>query len=277
MYYLIGRDVSRSPSPSMMNAAFSKLSINARYTAISVEEKDLERRFSQLKRKRLRGLNVTIPFKSSIIPLLDGLDALSTRIGAVNTVRKEDRKFIGHNTDVAGIVRPLRRIFDPGQIIRAIVVGSGGAARAFFEAMSRFRCRKISILARDKTRASIFANEMKASFGGTDVVVHSFSESGQLANSTFQLLFNATPIGWRGTPLPEPVREVVHNSSVVFDAVYRPMLTPLITEAERSGARTIRGYEMLVQQGAAAFELWTKRKAPLNVMKERALRSLEAE
>lgn len=276
LYYLIGRDVSESPSPSMMNAAFSELSIDAQYVAMSLDEGALEDRFTELKGGRLSGMNVTIPFKSSIIPLLDGLDALSARIGAVNTVKKEGKRFIGHNTDVEGIVRPLERFFE-GEIGTVIVIGSGGAARAFFEAMSRFRCKRVSILVRDKSRASRFASEMRSKFGGMEVELHSFSESGPLTRSSFHLLFNASPIGSGGIPLPEPVRAIVRSSTTVFDAVYRPMRTELLAEAEKSGARAIFGYEMLLHQGGAAFELWTGREAPLGVMEEKALDSLGAE
>ncbi|MBI2649111.1 MAG: shikimate dehydrogenase [Thaumarchaeota archaeon] len=277
LYYLIGRDVTESPSPSMMNAAFSELSIDALYVAISLDDDALEDRFTELKGNRLKGMNVTIPFKSAIIPLLDGLDALSARIGAVNTVKKEGKRFMGHNTDVEGIVRPLEKFFDEGQIGRVVVIGSGGAARAFFEAMSRFRCKRVSILVRDKSRASRFASEMRSRFGGIEVELHSFSESGPLTRSSFHLLFNASPIGSGGIPLPEPVRAIVRSSATVFDAVYRPMRTELIAEAERSGAQAISGYEMLLHQGGASFELWTGREAPLGVMEERLLRSLGAE
>jgi shikimate dehydrogenase len=276
LYCLIGRDVSESPSPSMMNAAFSELSIDAQYVAMSLDEGALEDRFTELKGGRLSGMNITIPFKSSIIPLLDGLDALSARIGAVNTVKKEGKRFIGHNTDVEGIVRPLERFFE-GEIGTVIVIGSGGAARAFFEAMSRFRCKRVSILVRDKSRASRFASEMRSKFGGMEVELHSFSESGPLTRSSFHLLFNASPIGSGGIPLPEPVRAIVRSSTTVFDAVYRPMRTELLAEAEKSGARAIFGYEMLLHQGGAAFELWTGREAPLGVMEEKALDSLGAE
>ncbi len=276
LYCLIGRDVSESPSPSMMNAAFSELSIDAQYVARSLDEGVLEDRFTELKGGRLRGMNVTIPFKSSIIPLLDGLDALSARIGAVNTVKKEGKRFIGHNTDVEGIVRPLERIFE-GEIGPVVVIGSGGAARAFFEAMSRFRCKRVSILVRDKSRASRFASEMRSKFGGIEVELHSFSEAAPLTRSSFHLLFNASPIGSGGIPLPEPVRAIVRSSTTVFDAVYRPVRTELIAEAEKSGARAIFGYEMLLHQGGAAFELWTGREAPLGVMEEKVLHSLGAE
>ncbi len=276
LYCLIGRDVSESPSPSMMNAAFSELSIDAQYIAMSLDEGALEDRFTELKGGRLSGMNVTIPFKSAIIPLLDGLDALSARIGAVNTVKKEGKRFIGHNTDVEGIVRPLERFFE-GEIGAVVVIGSGGAARAFFEAMSRFRCKRVSILVRDKSRASRFASEMRSKFCGMEVELHSFSESGPLTRSSFHLLFNASPIGSGGIPLPEPVRAIVRSSTTIFDAVYRPMRTELIAEAEKSGARAIFGYEMLLHQGGAAFELWTGREAPLGVMEEKALDSLRAE
>lgn len=259
-----------------MNAAFAELSIDAQYVAMSLDEGVLEDRFTELKRGRLSGMNVTIPFKSSIIPHLDGLDALSARIGAVNTVKKEGKRFIGHNTDVEGIVRPLERFFD-GEIGTVVVIGSGGAARAFFEAMSRFRCKRVSILVRDKSRASRFASEMRSKFGGIEVELHSFSESGPLTRSSFHLLFNASPIGSGGIPLPEPVRAIVRSSTTVFDAVYRPMRTELIAEAEKSGARAIFGYEMLLHQGGAAFELWTGREAPLGVMEEKVLDSLGAE
>ncbi len=272
-YCLIGGDVSASPSPRMMNAAFSYLGIDGMYYALSLKDGELPETFGRLKNAGIKGLNVTRPFKGSIIPLLDGLDRTSTKVKAVNVVELADRRYIGHNSDVDGIVRPLGRRFPDFRPDRVVVMGAGGAARAFVEAMSQIGCRSITIMVRDPSRASNFMADLARTYAGIKFELYSF-DRWSMVKGHFDLLFNATPIGTPDRPLPSQLLQLVDSNTIVFDAVYRPVETELMVNAEERGCHVIHGYEMLLDQGAVAFELWTGREAPLEVMEKAILSHL---
>jgi shikimate dehydrogenase len=291
-YCVIGRDVSRSPSPAMMNAAFAESGIDAVYGQVSVDEDKFPAEFSDLMNRGFRGMNVTIPFKASVIPSLAGLDAVATRIQAVNTVKREDeeeerRGYFGHNTDPDGIVGPLKKRLGraaPGggragerggggrgaslDLRNAMLIGAGGAARAFCEAMNRIGVVDVAVAVRDVGRASPFAQEMEKAFPRMNLTLAPIED---LRHLNHDLVFNASPMGMGGgDPLPRELKRILPGTKLVFDAVYRPRETALLVEAARNGAEVIYGEEMLLHQGMAAFKLWTGHEAPEGVM-QRAL------
>jgi shikimate dehydrogenase len=255
----------------MMNAAFSYLLMDSDYIAISIEEEKLELKVEELKNRDVKGMSVTMPFKSTIIPLLDELDAVSSRIGAVNTIKRIDARYVGFNTDVDGIVQPLKS--KRARIEHAAVIGAGGATRAFVEAMSRSECEKVSILVREKSKAGRFVSDMIRSFPKMKFELYSIEE-GSEGHEDLDLIFNASPIGTLGVHLPDQISRLFRSSMIVFDAVYRPVETELIQRAKEAGSRVIYGHEMLLHQGTAAFELWTGAKAPYEIMKNALLESL---
>ncbi len=268
-YRLIGEDVSRSPSPAMMNAAFRAVGIDAVYEAVNVGRAEFSDRFLAL-RAETSGINLTIPYKSEVIPLLDGLDEVSARIGAVNVVARTGLRYKGYNTDVNGITAPLRER-GMGRVRKALLLGAGGAARAFCEAMSQLGCAEITVAVRDSAKGERFASEMATIFGGIRFSVVAIDLVG---GAEADLVFNATPIG-AGAPLPAPLKRVIYGHATVFDAVYRPMKTELLRTAEEKGSPIICGYEMLLNQGTMAFELWTGKPAPKAAMESALRTSLE--
>jgi shikimate dehydrogenase len=273
-YFLIGANVSRSPTPSMMNAAFEEREIDARYEALSIEPNNFEESILMLRREGVAGLNVTIPFKSSIVRFLDGLDETSAKVGAVNTVKREGPRYMGFNTDVYGVTEPLKQFFLEKGPRTAILVGSGGAARAFCEAMSKVGCESITVLVREPTRGKPFVEDMSRTFPKMSLTLEAIADVGVLERD---LLFNATPIGSNGNPLPEAIGRVLGGVKVVFDAVYRPVETELLKKAALAGCKVVRGYEMLLNQAVAAFEIWTAQRAPKDVMERDLLDSLGRE
>jgi shikimate dehydrogenase len=272
-YCVIGRDVSRSPSPAMMNAAFRSLRIDAEYLRVSVPEAGFVRKLGRLMASGFKGMNVTIPFKTAVIPWLAGLDAVATRIHAVNTVKREDDgRYLGHNTDPDGIVGPLKEVAASLDVRNAMLIGAGGAARAFCEAMNRIGCIDVAVAVRDVERARKFVQDMEKAFPRINLTLASIED---LHHLNHDLLFNASPMGTGGEPLPKEVKRVLPGSKVVFDAVYRPKETKLLAEAKRVGSRVIYGEEMLLHQGMAAFRLWTGMDAPERVMRKALLSSTE--
>lgn len=260
-YYLIG-GVSASPSQSMLNAAFDNVGIDAEYSVLQVPRERLSDEFVSLTERGVEGLNVTMPFKTAIIPLLDGFDEVSAKIGAVNTIKRSGEEYTGFNTDVYGIIRSLE-VHGKMDVDKALLIGAGGAARAFCEAAHRLDCESITVAVRDTSRASEFMDDMERVFPDTELTLYPIDS---VPRDDFDMVFNASPIGSDGVPLPESVRQALTDDAVVFDAVYRPIETELLASATSLGCLTVKGYEMLLHQGAAAFEIWTGVAAPELVM-----------
>jgi shikimate dehydrogenase len=217
-------------------------------------------------------MNVTIPYKSEVMPRLDALDQVSARIGAVNVLKKEEGRWRGFNTDVRGIVDPLKE-HGRASVRTALLIGAGGAARAFCEAMNELRCGKVTVAARDSSRGQTFVSSMSGAFPG---MKFDFASLSRLQSNDADVIFNATPIGTGEQALPESLKRVIYGRSTVFDAVYRPMKTEILKTAELRGCSTIFGYEMLLAQGIGAFEIWTGKSAPKQVMRKALLDTLEA-
>ncbi|MDE1853144.1 MAG: shikimate dehydrogenase [Thaumarchaeota archaeon] len=255
----------------MVNSAFEAMEMEAVYAPLNVSPGALAETFDRLKQQGVKGFNVTMPHKTSILQLLDSSDDTSSKIGAVNTVSRERASYIGYNTDVEGIVQPLRSR-GVERIDRAAVVGTGGAARAFCAAMAKMKCKGVTVVSRDAKMAGGFVSQMTASFPSIEFVTSDF---GGPINGEFELVFNASPIGTRGVPLPRQVGAMVESHQLVFDAVYSPNETELIKLAESRGSRTIRGHEMLLEQAIGAIRIWTGRPPPAEVMRKALIHSLE--
>jgi shikimate dehydrogenase len=269
-YFLLGEKVANSPSPSMMNAAFEALGLEAEYQAIPVRASELRSAFMKLRTSRASGLNVTIPHKTSIMSLLDSADMASARIGAVNTVKSEGGLYRGYNSDVDGITESLRsRGFTT--ISRAFVLGTGGASRAFCEAMHELGCNELTALSRSPEGASGFLNSMRSSYPNVSIEVVSLDN---IPSDAPEVFFNATPAGANGIPFPEQVGGVLEKRPIVFDAVYYPVETELVKMAKEKHCPVVYGHEMLLHQGLKSLQIWTGRAPPEEPMKAALLRSL---
>lgn len=261
-YVLIGESVSNSPTPRMMEAAFKELAVDAEYRSSNVKASDLGPTFEKLKESEIRGANVTIPHKRSIIPLLDSLDECPSKIGAVNTIKREEGKYRGFNTDVDGIVGPLKAK-GLSKAKRAAVLGTGGAARAFCGAMHQLGCTNLLIIYRNREHAATFVSSMGSAF--PELVIESTSDDA-LPDWKPDLLFNATPAGANGIQLPARLEGFMGGRPAVFDAVYFPVETELVRMATRIGCRVIYGHEMLLHQGLGSVQIWTGMTPPTQVM-----------
>jgi 3-dehydroquinate dehydratase/shikimate dehydrogenase len=261
VYGVAGDPIRSSLSPLMMNTAFRRETVNAVYLALQTGKAD--DLFRLAREIPIQGLSITMPLKEQVIPLLARTDALSTKIGSVNTIsRMADGKFYGFNTDVAGIIGPLeRRLSLKGA--RVLVLGAGGAARA-----AVFGCRdkgaEVFILNRTPETAQKLARQAGAKAIKREAV----------AKTAFDVIINATPVGMAGNsaaPLLEPEDL---NARIVFDLVYNPLETALLRQARQKGLTVISGVEMFVQQGARQFEIWTGKPAPEEEMLRVVLHAL---
>lgn len=274
---LIGHPVGHSISPTFQQAAFDHLSLDAVYEAMDVDASALPEVMESLRGPDVIGANVTVPHKEAVIPFLDEAADDVLVIGAANTIVNRDGVLVGYNTDVAGFIRSLRERggFEPAGK-SALVLGAGGAARAVAVALAGEGAASIFIANRTVERAQALLESLRPLGNFAEAVPMNTDAVRALARSS-QIIVNCTSMGMTGGPEPDgsPLKaEDVPSHALVFDLVYNPRETPLLREAVRAGARVLGGLSMLVYQGAASFELWTRQEAPLDVMFHAAEKAL---
>jgi len=274
---IIGDPIEHTMSPVMHNAAFKKLGIDYVYLPFQVRKEELDKAVAGVRALNLRGLNVTIPHKVTIIPFLDRLDPLAEKTGAINTIVNDDGVLTGYNTDATGFLQALleRGIKPEGKSV--VILGAGGASRAISFVLAE-RGVNLAILNRNLTRAEELAHRVSQVFNREVNALTLNEENLARALASAEILVNTTSVGMfsdiDGTPVPA---KLLKKGQIVFDIVYNPIKTRLLREAEEAGASTISGLDMLVWQGALAFKIWTGREAPLELMKEEAIKALENE
>lgn len=266
IYGIFGYPVKHTFSPGMHNAAFKRLGIDACYVPFAVRPEGLGDAVRAVRVLGLRGLNITVPHKEKVIPLLDELSEEARLIGAVNTVEMKDGRLIGHNTDGRGFLRALKedaRFSPKGK--RFLFIGSGGAARAVGFSLALAGAARIQFRDIDRQKADALAGDIRDK---TRAEATSLSEEALAASAReADCIINATPLGLkRSDPLPLP-KDYLLKRHLVCDLVYNPPETPLLKAAKASGAKRLPGLGMLLYQGVIAFEIWTARKAPVRIMK----------
>jgi shikimate dehydrogenase len=271
---LIGDPVEHTISPALHNAAFQSLGLDYIYVPFRVEPTRLEEAMAGVRALCLRGINVTIPHKVAVLPFLDEFDSMAENLGAVNTIVNNEGILRGCNTDAVGFYQALTAEgVDPvGKKIT--ILGAGGAARAVSFILAD-KGAQLTILNRDESRAKKLGDSLMRLFR-CEVVTGGLQKraSGKILEKT-EILINTTSVGMLPQSGSSPIPSgLLHKEQVIFDIIYNPRITPLLEEAAAVGAKTIGGIEMLVQQGAAAFELWTGKKAPLEVMRRAALQAM---
>lgn len=276
---LIGYPLAHSISPAFQQAALDYYSLPVRYRALPTPPDRLSDEVDRLRGGELAGANVTIPHKERVVPLLDGLDPWAIRVGAVNTIVKGRTGLVGHNTDTYGFIRSLREVggLDPrGKSV--LLLGAGGAARAAAFGLADEGLASLTIANRTQERARALADRIGGSISSVSAVPLEEHALQKVAPSV-DLILNATSMGVSHgvaqgrTPLSA---DLISPSALVYDMVYTPSETPLMAEARKAGARALGGLSMLVFQGAASFELWTGREAPIEVMFRAAEMALAA-
>jgi len=259
VYGLIGGSVSHSVSPAMHNAAFRSLHMDAVYLPLPSPDADDVIAFGRA--IGLKGASVTIPHKVSLFDRVDEVYAVARRIGAINTIRAVDGRWLGGNTDAQGFLEALQgRV--PIRGLRASVLGAGGAARAVIVALASSGCA-VTLHARRREQAEELAVLTPAVIGPWPPEPESWD-----------LLINCTPIGMYPDVDATPIPSEQLTGRYVYDLVYNPTETRLMREAARAGCQTIGGLDMLVAQAHEQFQWWTGSKAPAGVMREAAARRL---
>jgi shikimate dehydrogenase len=261
-------------SPVMHNAAFKKLGMDYLYLPFRVGQEELGKAVEGMRALNIRGLNVTIPHKVAIIPFLDKLDSLAEKIGAVNTIVNEDGVLTGYNTDATGFLQALleKGVEPEGKNI--VILGAGGASRAISFILAERKAHLV-ILNRRLARAEDLARRISQVFTEVKALTLNEEDLAKVLEGA-DILINATSVGMSPdideTSVPA---KLLKAGLIVFDIVYNPIKTRLLREAEGAGAGTvIGGLDMLAWQGALAFEKWTGREAPLDLMRGEAIKAL---
>ena len=276
---IIGYPIGHSISPVFQQAALDHCGIDGAYQAYQVAPDSLSEFFQGLRQPDFLGINVTVPHKEAVIPYLDEVDDWATAAGAVNTVVNLDGRLSGHNTDGSGFLRALKEGagFHP-EGSRVLVLGAGGAARGVVLALVRDGIAGLTVANRTLERAQRLA-DLAQSDGTPSRAIPLASQELTDVAATADLIVNCTTIGMShgpdetGSPLSSAQ---IPSTALVNDLVYNPLATPLLREAERAGAKCLGGIHMLVYQGAASFEMWTGRDAPVDVMLEAAIKAMAA-
>ena len=274
---IFGYPISHSISPAMHNAAFESAGIDAVYEAWETAPDDLAAGVAALRSDSYLGANVTVPHKQAVMGHLDEIDDLASRIGAVNTIVNRDGQLVGSNTDALGFINSLRvEAGVSARDLRVVLIGAGGAARAAAYALADEKAGLLTIGNRTVERAELLAKELRET--GTETVSFGISDSHFLsACERAALIVNSTSVGMLHGPAedesPIPASSI-SPGCVVYDMVYNPTRTPLLADAGKAGAQGVGGLPMLVYQGAAAWERWTCREAPVEVMFKAAKEAL---
>jgi len=259
---LIGNPVTHSLSPIMQNAAFEYLGLDLIYIAIPCKDEDLRLVINSLKKINCKGLNITIPYKQKVFDLCNEVSPVAKKLKAINTLKlNSDQEWSGTNTDVEGFIYPLKALNLTKK--KAIVLGSGGAARSVIQGLINLNFSKVTIISRNekslKELIKDFANQIKIKglINSNDQITHLIEET--------DLIVNTTPVGMKTEsnsknnllPYGEHFWKSLNSKTIVYDLIYNPAPTPLLEYSDKKGCRTIDGTQMLIAQGAKSLSFWT--------------------
>lgn len=269
---IIGHPVEHSLSPLMQNAALAKLGLDYTYLPFPIEPQNLAKALDGFAAIGVVGFNATIPHKQAIIPLLCEVEPIAQAVGAVNTVVRQDDRWIGTNTDVEGFIAPLRSQDKNWSQINAVVLGNGGAARAVVAGCSQLGCASVHVVGRNLQKLKEFRDSWQDSPIQVNLQVHQWDSLPEVIKQA-NLLINTTPIGMypniENSPLDADLFAHLPKGAIAYDLIYTPSPTKFLQYAQQADKTAIDGLEMLVQQGAAALKIWLQREAvPVDVMRQ---------
>lgn len=256
---LIGNPVEHTLSPLIHNTLAQLMGHNLVYVPLPVSEGFLDAAVSGAKAMHFLGVNVTVPYKSDIIPFLSQLDPLAKKIGAVNTLVEGESGYIGYNTDMPGLLRGMRTDGIDLGAENIIILGAGGAARAVAYMCAQAGVKNIHMLNRTFEKAAVVASEINDIYGLGTVIPLLLSEYSLLEGKKY-LCIQATSVGL----FPETDQVIIEDEKFYsmihtgYDLIYRPETTKFMKLAKQAGAKTCNGLKMLLYQGIIAYELWNE-------------------
>lgn len=277
LFGIFGDPIDHTLSPVMHNAAFEALGLPYFYFPFHVSSERLKGAVGALLPLGIKGVNITIPHKEAVIPLLDSVAEDAEKVGAVNTIEvTSTNRLVGHNTDGKGFIASLHEMDVDPSGKRVVLLGAGGAAGGVAFQLAKEPVSELILMARSPARGKRLAERLASAFPALKIALYemNWSKGVPFRRDPSMLLINSTPLGMReDDPSPFPMDQI-DPTWVVADLIYRPYRTPLLISAQRAGAKPISGLGMLLHQGALAFEIWTKQKPSLSVMKKALLDAL---
>ncbi|MEW6095330.1 MAG: shikimate dehydrogenase [bacterium] len=267
---LIGYPIDYTLSPTMHNAAFKELNLNFVYLPFKVKLENLKLAINGLFALNIVGANVTIPHKEEVMKYLDDFSQEAGMIGAVNTICVQEGRLIGDNTDGKGFVTSLIEEMNIEPCGKKIfILGAGGAARAIGFSLAKLGVKRITFTDKELVKAESLLSDIKHHFYELwlDTVGLEDEEFGDYVKEC-DILINATPCGMHENDPLLINPDWLFPNQIVYDIIYNPPKTPLLKIAKEKGCKTQNGISMLVHQGALSFELWTGKKAPIEVMRQ---------
>jgi len=271
---IFGYPIEHTFSPLMHNAAFSALGLDYCYIPFEVRPEDLKSALESIRALNIRGVNITVPHKEAVIKYLDGLSKEAKLIGAVNTIENRNGRLIGHNTDGRGFIKSL--LEDAKTKVKGksvLLIGAGGAGKGVAVSCALEGASEVVIANRTIKKAEELAKYLSRHFKKIKFFAIPL-EKHKILNAIVKtdILINATSLGLQGKGLLPISQKDLHRDLVIYDLIYNPQITPLLKIARRAGVKkAVNGLGMLIHQGAIAFQIWTGKKPPVDVMKKAVL------
>lgn len=256
---IFGYPIEHTLSPAMHNAAFGSLGLDYCYVPFSVHPDHLGYAVKAITALNIRGVNITVPHKEKVIPLLDEISDEASLIGAVNTIVNREGRLVGYNTDGKGFMQSLAGVGISPEGKDVLIIGAGGAARSVGFSLAA-QARTIAIYGRTKEKAERLINDL-GKVRKDIFLLEDITDIGR-----FQMIVNATPVGLKKDDPPPLETSLLNPAQIVYDLVYKR--TALLEEAERKGCVALDGSGMLLWQGAASFELWTGKSPDIEIMRK---------
>jgi len=273
---IIGNPIEHSMSVIMHNAAIQKIGIDYRYVAFNVFPKDLSNAINGLKSLNIKGANVTIPHKISVMKYLDKIEPIAKMIGAINTIKNEDGILIGRNTDGEGFLKSIKESGYNLKNKKIVLFGAGGAGRACAFYLAK-EVGGITIINRTDDRLNDLISNLKLNYEIPIKGINlSKSEEIRKVIEDSDMLVNTTPVGMYPNINESPIKQSwLHPNLFVIDIIYSPIQTKLLQEASSFGCKVLSGVDMLVNQGIIAFKWWTGFSPDKKLMKQVVLDELK--
>ena len=244
-YLVIGNPIEHSLSPKLHNYWIQKNNIDAIYEKKQLNESDIEAMIDEVKSEKINGINVTVPFKKSVIPFLDQLTLIAKEAQSVNTIFKKDNKVIGDNTDIGGFEYGLKHINYDVKNKRVFILGAGGVVPSIILALKQLGVFKISLSNRTKEKAE----ELKKIYKDLEVI-----NWGQCTD--FDMIINATSLGLKNDDRIELDFSEIKSDKLFYDVIYNPSKTNFLLKGEELGNKIENGKMMFIYQAQLSFKIW---------------------
>ena len=245
-FCVIGNPIDHSLSPKLHNFWFKKNKINATYEKKLLKDEEIPELVDSLRKTEINGVNVTVPFKNSIIPFLDDLSSEAKKTNSVNTLLKEGDKIIGHNTDIAGFELAIRYINYNVKRKKAFIIGAGGVSPSIIFALRNMGCEDISLTNRNLEKAEKIKETFK------DIKIEKWGNVPE-----FDIIINATSVGLKNENLNLDFNNTGSNK-FFYDVIYNPNETNFLKSAKQRGNKIENGRMMFIYQAHQSFALWNK-------------------